>query len=74
MARVALSLEALEVVESATITDETLFAEASRYIDSPSFFMGGRPLSSSIPSSRFCRAVAKSGSFGGLASVDGGEE
>lgn len=60
MSRVALSLEVLEVVERATFTDEALCAETSRYIDSLSFFMGGRDLSSSTPSG-FDRVVEKGG-------------
>ena len=72
MSRAALLLEALEVVEKATFADEALFAEAAKYVDSPSFFVGGRDLSSFTPSG-FGLAMAKRGSFGGLASV-GGEE
>ena len=71
MSRVALLLEALEVVEKTTFANEALFAEASKYVDSPSFFVGGRDLSSFTP--RFGLAMAKRGSLGGLASV-GGEE
>ena len=61
------------MVERATFTNEAQFAEASRYVNSPSFFMGGRDLSSSTPS-RFGRTVAKGGSLGKLASVNGREE
>ena len=60
MSRAALLLEALEVVEKATFADEALFAEASKYVDSPSFFVGGRDLSSFTPSG-FGLAMAKGG-------------
>ena len=73
MSRATLSLEALEVVERVTFTNEAQFAEASRYVNSPSFFVRGRDLSSSTPS-RFGRTVAKGGSLGRLASVNGREE
>lgn len=61
------------MVERATFIDEALYAEASRYIDSPSFFIGGRDLYSSTPSG-FDRVVENGGSLGGLASVDDGKE
>ena len=41
LTRAALSLEALEVVERALLIDETLFAEASRYVKTLSFSVGG---------------------------------
>ena len=72
--RTALSLEALEVMERASLIDEDLFAEASRYVETLSFSVGGQELSFSTSSSRFGRVVMKEGSFGGLTSVDGGEE
>ncbi|RVW73524.1 hypothetical protein CK203_060047 [Vitis vinifera] len=65
---------ALEVVERASLIDEDLFAEASRYVETLSFSVGGRELSFSTSSSGFGRVVMKEGSFGGLTSVDGGEE
>lgn len=48
------------MVERATFTDEALCAEASKYIDSPSLFMGGWDLSSSTLS-RFDKVVEKGG-------------
>ena len=74
LTRTALSLETLEVVERASLIDGDLFVEASRYIETLSFSLGGRELSFSTSSSGFCRVVMKEGPFGGLTSVDGGEE
>ena len=74
LTRAALSLEALEVVERASLIDKALFAEASRYVETLSFSVGGRELSFSTSSSRFGRVVMKEESFGDLTSVDGGEE
>ena len=74
LTRTALSLEALKVVERVSLIDEDLFAEASRYVQTLSFSLGGRELSFSTSSSGFGRVVMKEGSFGGLTSVDGGEE
>ena len=72
--RAALSLEALEVVERASLTNKALFVEASKYVETLSFSVGGRELSFSTHSSDFIRVVTKEGSFDGLASVDGEEE
>ena len=74
LTRTALSLETLEVVERASLIDEDLFVEASRYVETLSFSLGGRELSFSTSSSGFGQVVMKEGSFGGLTSVDGGEE
>ena len=74
LTRAALSLEALEVVERASLTNKALFVEASRYVETLSFSVGGRELSFSTHSSGFSRVVTKEGSFDGLASVDGEEE
>ena len=63
ISRATFSLEALEVVKRATFTKEALFAEASRYVDSPLFFVGGRDLSSFTPS-RFRWVVVKGGEGG----------
>ena len=61
------------VVDRAAITDEALLAEVSRYDNSPSFFVGVRVLSFSLPSSGFGRALVVSESFGlgGLVAADG---
>ena len=68
-----MSLKALEVVERVSMTDEALCEEASRHVETLSFSMGARELSSST-SSRFGLVVLKGGSFGGLASTDDGDE
>ena len=74
LTRAALLLEALEVMERASLTNKALFVEASRYVETLSFSVGGRELSFSTHSSGFSRVVTKEGSFDGLASVDGEEE
>ena len=70
LTRAALSLKALKVVERASLIDETLFAEASKYVETLSFSMGGRELSFSTSSSRFGQVVMNEGSFGGLTFMD----
>ncbi|RVW66494.1 hypothetical protein CK203_066074 [Vitis vinifera] len=45
LTRAALSLEALEVVERASLTNKALFVEASKYVETLSFSVGGRELS-----------------------------
>ena len=62
------------MVERASLIDEDLFVEASRYIETLLFSVGGRELSFSTSSSGIGRVVMNEGSFGGLTSVDGGEE
>lgn len=61
------------MVDRAAITDEALLAEVSRYDNSPSFFVGVRVLSFSLPSSGFGWALVVSESFGlgGLVAADG---
>lgn len=55
-----MSLKALEVVERVSMTDEALCEEASKYVETLSFSVGVRELSSST-SSRFGRVVLKGG-------------
>ena len=74
LTRAALLSEALKVVERVLLTNEALFIEASRYIETLSFSVGGRELYFSTRSSGFNRVVTKKGSFNKLASVDGEEE
>ena len=62
------------MVERVSLTNKAIFVEASRYVETISFSVGGRELSFSTHSSGFSRVVTKEGSFDGLASVDGEEE
>ena len=62
------------MVERALLINEALFIEASRYVETLSFSVGGRELYFSTHSSRFNRVVTKKGSFNRLASMDGEEE
>lgn len=59
--------------DRAAITDKALLGKASKYNDSPSIFVGGGDLSSSLPSSSYGWALAAGGSssLGGLVVVDG---
>ena len=59
--RVAMPLEALEVVERVSMTNEALCEEASRYVKTLSFSVGGWELSSSTLSSGFDWVVLKGG-------------
>ena len=70
---IGLSMMAFEMVERGLLTNEALRKEASKYVESLFFLVGGRVLSSSPPSD-FGQAVLNKGSFGGLASVVNGEE
>ncbi|RVW88355.1 hypothetical protein CK203_040950 [Vitis vinifera] len=54
----------LAVFDRAAITDKALLGKASRYNDSPSIFVGGGDLSSSLPSSSYGWALAAGGSSG----------
>ena len=74
LSRDALPTEAFETTERGSMTVEALREEATRYIESLSFPVGGQELSSSTPSSGFGRAMLNEGSFGGLASVTNREE
>ena len=56
------------------MTDEALRVEASKYVDIPSFSVGGRVLSSSSLSSGFVRAGAKEAASAGLIAVNEGDE